>query len=171
MARWAFNVVTFTPATGQADATPLTSPGFCALIPGTSTQYIKVYEMEEQGQTSSAAGSNFMVWARDSTNAATPAGLASPNSIGPMDVNTAALAAPAVGMTAATTGPSRATSTSLAKLNMSFNPFGGILRWQAAPGCEWGQLGTATSVGESSLSNFTGGATGAQSFKVLFEIL
>ena len=141
------------------------------VLPGSASQYLKFYELEEQGQTSSAAGSNFMLWSRDSTNAATPTTLATPNSIGPLDVNTAALSAPAVGTVAATTGPSRSNSASLAKLNMSFNPFGGILRWQAAPGCEWGALGTATSVGESSLSNFTGGATGAQSFKALFEIL
>ena len=171
MARWAFNVVTFTPSTGVADGTTVGTVGFALVLPGSASQYLKFYELEEQGQGSTAAGANFMLWSRDSTNSASPAALATPNSIGPLDVNTAALSAPAVGTVSATTGPIRSTSASLAKLNMSFNAFGGILRWQAAPGCEWGALGTATSVGESSLSNFSGGATVPQSFKALFEIL
>jgi hypothetical protein len=46
---------------------------------------------------------------------------------------------------------------------------GGIYRWQAAPGEEWGQLGNTASLGESILSNFTGGGNGAVSSHTIYE--
>lgn len=172
MARWSLNVVTMTPAAGVADSVSAGITGIVGLVGGSTTQYIKVYELEEQGQTSSAAGSNFMLWARSSTAGTTLSALAAPNSLGPLDPNTAAMTAPAVGYVATTgSAPFRNGNIAVAKLNMSFNPFGGILRWQAAPGCEWGMLGNAAPNGETTLTNFTGGATGAQSFKALLEIL
>ena len=136
MAKWSLNVVTMTPGTGVADArrsAPPALPGF----PGFATQYIKVYEMEEQGQGTTAGASNFMVWARLTTVTATPTTLATPNSLGPMDPARAALAHLRLAPSPLPPGH-RARRSSLAKLNMSFNAFGGILRWQAAPGCEWG---------------------------------
>ncbi len=171
MAKWSLNIVTFIPNTGAADAVTVGTSGYVSLAGGSTTQYIKVYEMEEQGQGSAAGAANWMLWARATTLTASASILATPNSIGPLDANTAAVTAPAVGNIAAASGPYRSANTAFAKLNMSFNAFGGILRWQAAPGCEWGQVGSTAPNGESFLSNFSGGAVVAQSAKVLFEII
>jgi len=170
MSKWSFDNVTFSPSAGVADAVAVTG-GFMALGGGSATQYIKVQEIQEVGQAV-ATSANIMLWARDSTFGVTPTALATPNSMGPIDQNTAVLAAPNTAYVAAATGPQRSSSTTVAKLNMSFNAFGGILRWQAAPDEEWGIYGTSTTggAGESSLSSFTGSGTGAMGCHIIFEV-
>ncbi len=83
-----------------------------------------------------------------------------------MDAATAALAAPVLtGNTNATNKPQR--SSTLKLLNQSFNAFGGILRWVAAPGEEISIVGNTASLGELSLSSFTGStAFAGQNFQV-----
>jgi hypothetical protein len=171
MAKWSFQVVTQSPAAGVADNTNEGASGFWNLVGGSATQYIKVQEIQLNGQAV-ATSANILVWSRDTTAAGTPTALATPNSIGPMDANTAALGAPAVGTVAATTGPFRSNSASVGKLNLSMNAFGGILRWQAAPDEEWGMYGSAATNagGDSSLSSFTGSGTGAIGFHCVFEV-
>ena len=169
MSKWSFDVATQSPAAGVADNTTVGASGFWALLGGSGTQYIKVQEIQLNGQAV-ATSANILLWARDSTIAATPTTLATPNSLGPLDANTAVLAAAPAGIVAATTGPFRSNSITVAKLNMSMNAFGGILRWQAAPDEEWGMLGNTASNGESSLSAFTGSGTGAIGFHCVFEV-
>jgi hypothetical protein len=113
-----------------------------------------------------------MLWARSQQLGVTPT-LSAPSSLGPMDALTAVLSSPPVGSWAAASGPQRSVATTDAKLNMSFNAFGGILRWQAAPGEEWGQFGntSAAPLGESSLSAFTGFTPGLMGAHVIFEII
>ena len=85
-----------------------------------------------------------------------------------LDPATAALAAPPVVFNTATTKPQRSATLSL--LNLSFNAFGGIVRWVAAPGQELGMLGnTAALLGELSLSAFTGGTPGLMGSHFIFE--
>jgi hypothetical protein len=86
-----------------------------------------------------------------------------------MHPSTAALAAAPVSFVAAATGPQRSAVTTDAKLEVGLNAFGGIQRWQAAPGEEWGQLGNTASLGESILSAFTGGTPGAISAHIVYE--
>ena len=85
-----------------------------------------------------------------------------------LDGASAALAAPVkTGNTWATNKPQR--SSSLHLLNLSFNAFGGIVRWVAAPGEEIYIVGNTASVGEASLSAFTGGTPGALGAHVIYE--
>jgi hypothetical protein len=111
-----------------------------------------------------------MVFARDSTVGVGASALVSPNSNGPLDSATAALAAPQVAFTTvATTFPVRSNSVSLAKLQLGLNAFGGILRWVAAPGEQWNILGNAATAGESSLSMLNFGTAAAISSHIVYE--
>lgn len=169
MAKWSFSVGTFTPV-AVADATNFTDAGYMGLMGGSTTQIINIMEIYMGGQAG-ASSPSIMLLARDSTVQATPTALATPNSSGPLHSSTAALAAVPIGFVASTTKPQRSNSVTVGKLNLSFNAFGGIVRWLAAPGEEWSQLGNAASVGESSLSAFTGGTPGLMGAHIVFEPL
>ena len=82
---------------------------------------------------------------------------------------TAALAAPALTFVASTTKPQRSTLASAGRLNLSFNAFGGIVRWVAAPGEEWGIVGVTVNLSESSLSAFTGSSSGLMGAHIVYE--
>jgi hypothetical protein len=89
----------------------------------------------------------------------------------PLDSSTAALAAPpTIFNKAATNKPQRSASVG-GVLNLSFNAFGGIVRWVAAPGSEIGFVGQSASLGQLSLSAFTGGTTGLMGAHMIFESL
>lgn len=167
MAKFSFQVGTWTP-TAVADAANFTDGGYVALIGGSSTQLTRILEVYMGGQATSSSPC-IMTLARDSTAGATITALASPNSCGPLHPSTAALAAPVVGFVASTTKPQRSNSTSLGRLNLSFNAFGGVVRWVAPPGSEMVMLGNAASLGELSLSAFTGGTPGLMGSHIIFE--
>lgn len=155
MARWSANVTTITSA-AIADATNLTTLTFLAYQGGSSTQRSNLLEVYIGGQAAASAP-NYFLLARDSTvmvgatsNAARLAAL---------DPSTAALAAPPLSQNVgSSTLPQRSATLSL--LNLSVNLFGGIVRWVAAPGEEIGILGNTASLGEVSLSAFTGSTAG-----------
>src|ERR1019366_5975263 len=97
--------------------------------------------------------------------------LAAPNSDGPMDPATAALAAPPVSFVAASgTEPKRGT-TAVPKITLGLNAFGGIMYWVAAQGEEFVLLGNAANAGEASLSAFTGGTPGLVTAHIVYEPL
>jgi hypothetical protein len=140
---------------------------WAALGGSVPTQYIKVPEIFLVG--ANPFGSlNIMVFARDMTPGGLPATLISPASNGPLDPFTAPLASPPHAYTSSSGGlPHRATT---AKLNLSFNGWGGLLCWQAAPDEEWGIFGTAPTVGESSLSGFIGTDNGLMGCHIIYEV-
>jgi hypothetical protein len=86
-----------------------------------------------------------------------------------MDPFTAALAAPLnVGNIAATTFPQRDTANH--KMQCGLNAFGGVYFWRANRAEECPALyGTAVSIGNMSLSSFTGGTPGLISGHVIYE--
>jgi hypothetical protein len=104
---------------------------------------------------------------------AAPAGAllvsAAPAADGPMNTLTAALSSVPITCTAATTGPSRSVATTTARLNLALNAYGGIVRWVPFQTEEWGIIGVSTSISESSLSNYTGGATAPISTNIVYE--
>jgi hypothetical protein len=161
MARWSAAVGTFTPV-AVADATNFTSGGFLALQGGSGTQRSNILEVFCGGQATASAAQQ-LVLARDSTVGATLSG----GTTAALDPATAALAAPPVGFTTATTKPQR--SATLYLLNLSFNAFGGVVRWVAAPGEEIGILGNTASLGEVSLSHLSGGTPGLMGAHFIFE--
>lgn len=167
MAKRIFQAASYTP-TATADNSALANATYQSMEAGSATQQVDVLEIYLGGQATSSAV-NIMMFARNLTAATTPTALAAPNGDGPMSTGTAALAAPTVTYTAAGTGPTRTNTALTARLNLSFNAFGGIVRWLAAPGEEWQIIGTTVSVAPSSLSAFTGGSVGLMGSHIVYE--
>jgi hypothetical protein len=165
MAKWSFSNPTWT-ATVVGNASTMTANGACFLL-GSSTLFIRTYEVYLGGQATASAPM-IMVLARDSTIAATSITLGTNGSHAPLSVHSAALAAPATPGFSATTMPQRNAAFHL--LQLSYNAFGGIVRWVAAPGEEITQYGVAVNVGEISLSAHTGStASTAMSSHIVYE--
>lgn len=164
MAKWSANKPTWTP-TAVADTTNMTAGGFMALQGGSSTQVISILEVYMGGQAG-ASSPSIMVLARDSTVFSG----ATSNAVRNAAINpaTAALAAPPLAQdVGSSTLPQRSATLSL--LNLSLNAFGGIVRWTAAPGEEIGMLGNTASLGEVSLSAYTGGTPGLMGSHLIYE--
>lgn len=167
MAQRVFHASNFTP-TATADTTAMTNATYMAIKGGSSTQLIDVSEIAGMG-LAGASGAMIMQMARVSTIETTPTALASPNSDGPKHPSTAALAAAPVTFVAAAAGPQRSAVTTDGKLDLNFNAFGGIFRWQVPRGEEWSQIGNTASLGESVYSQFTGGSSNAISAHIVYE--
>lgn len=165
MAKWSFKKATWTPV-AVADTTNFTDAGYMGLMGGSTTQRLSIIEIYMGGQAA-ASSPTLMIFSRDSTVQATPTALGAGESNAAFDPSTAALAAPMVAFTASTTKPQRAATLGL--LNVSFNAFGGIVRWVAAPGEEIGVLGNTASLGEVSLSAYTGGTPGLMGAHIIYE--
>jgi hypothetical protein len=167
MAKRSLGLTTITP-TATADTTNLVDATYFGVIQGgSSSQRINILEVFMGGQAGSSAPS-IMLLSRDTTVAATVS-LGTGQTDAPLDAATAALAAaPVVGNTA-TTKPQRSATAHL--LNLSFNAFGGIVRWVAAPGEEISIVGNTQPLGEVSLSAFTGGTTGLMGGHIIYEPL
>lgn len=167
MAKRSFSAATWTP-TATADTTNLANSTFMSIGASGATAGLQVMEIYIGGQAS-ASSINIMQFARDSTLVATPTALAAPNSDGPLDSRTAALAAVPITAVQAGTAPQRSAATTAARLALSLNAFGGIVRWVAAPGEEWGITGVTVNISESSLSAFTGGSVGLIGSHIVYE--
>lgn len=167
MAKWTGKSSTWT-ATAVADATNYVNLQFMALQGGSTTQRIALSEVFIGGQAASSAPA-IMIVARDSTVGASPTALTTGESNAALDPATAALAAPQVFFTQAGTKPQR--SATLGLLNLSFNAFGGVVRWVAAPYEELWILGNALNAGEISLSAFTGTTAGLVGTHFVYEPL
>lgn len=165
MAKWSFVSEGFTP-TAVADTSNFTDNGYMGLMGGSTTQRIDIQEVMISGLAAAAAATP-MVLSRDSTVQATPTALTTAQSNAALDPATAALAAAQVAFTASTTKPQR--SATLAKLALGLNAFGGIIRWVAAPGSEFKILGNTASLGEASLSCYTGGSPGLVMAHIIYE--
>ena len=154
--------------TGTADTVALLDNTYLGLIQGGSTtQQVKIMEVEMGGLAGASAPSP-MTLARDSTVGGTVV-LGTGARDAALDAATAALAAPPVVGNSATIDPQR--SATLHLMELAFNAFGGIVRWVAAPGEEISIVGNTASLGEVSLSAFTGGTTGLMSSHIIYEPL
>ena len=124
------------------------------------------------GQAASTAPL-IMLLGRDSTVVGTPTALSTPNSNGPTDATAGVLTAPAVGAITGGTQAQRSNSVTLGKLNFTFNAFGGIVRVNYANTADrFGILGNTASLGEMSLSSFTGStAASAIGAHIIYETL
>lgn len=167
MAKRIVSVTTITP-TATADTVNLVDATYPFLVQGGSpTQRVNILEIYEGGQAGSSTPT-LMILSRDSTVAVT-------NSYGTgatdaaMDASTAALAAPPLTGNTNSTKPQR--SSSLHLLNLSFNAFGGVVRWVAPPGEEISVIGNTASLGEVSFSAFTGGTPGPMGGHLIYEAI
>lgn len=170
MSKRMFQQSTWTP-TQQADG--VLTGSWMAIKGGSTTDILKIGKIICAGQASSSA-INALCLARSSTLAITPTALALPNSDGPANANATAPGTAPVAFIAASTAPNRSPAVTLARLNIVFNAFGGIMTWQTNPGSEeeWTSVGsTTTSNSESVLSAYNVGAPGAMSGEFFYEVL
>ena len=166
MTKWAFSNPFWTP-TAVADTATMTANGACFLQGGSATQKLLVSEIKVDGLAAATAINN-LVFARSSTIAVTAITLGTNGKNAPLDVFAANLAAVQVPGFSATTMPQRAATLHL--IPISINTFGGIERWVAYPGEEITIYGTATSIGEASLSNTNlTGTPGAMTSLIVYE--
>jgi len=169
MAKRSVSVTTQTP-TATADTTNLVDATYPFILQGGSaTQRSNIIEVYLGGQAGSSSPT-FWVLARDSQVATGANSNGAGQNDAALDAATAALAAPALtGNTNATNKPQR--SSTLKLLNLSINGFGGVVRWVAAPFEEISVVGNTASLGEISLSAFTGGTPGAFGSHMIYETL
>ena len=167
MAKWSFSSQGFTPV-AVLDGAAYQDNGYMGLMGGSTTQRIDVSDVYIAGLATSSAPTP-MVLGRDTTVQATPTALTTAQSNAALDPATAALAAAQVAFTASTTKPQR--SATLAKWILGLNAFGGIVRYAAAPGAEMRLLGNTASLGEVSLSCYTGGTPGLIGASIIYEPL
>lgn len=168
-----FEVGSFTPGVGAADNVTETGT-IMAILGGTSTQMSFVDEVYMGGLAASTAPM-IMMLARNSTIGATPTALAanSGNSFGPLHPSAGVLTSPPTGYIAASTLPTRSGSVTLGRKTFAFNAYGGMVRVNYANTQDrFGILGNTASLGELSLSSFTGStAASAISGHILLETL
>lgn len=168
MARRIFQVPNYTP-TATADTTNLANNTFQAIGANGTGTGLRVSEIRITGLATST-GVALMMFARDSTLAGTPTALAAPVSDGPVHTLTGALSSAMITFNFVTTTPNqRSAAVTAARLNLGLNTFGGISAWYGGPGEEWGIVGTAVNLSESSLSAFTGGSPGAVMSHIVYE--
>ena len=151
-------------ATAVADATNQTDAQHHTIQGGSSTQMSRIIDVVVGGLASSSAP-QILALARNSTVGATLSG----GRQAALHPSVAALSAPPVSFTTSTTKPQR--SSTLWLLSLSFNAYGGQIRWIAAPDEEASLLGNTASLGEVGLSAFTGSTAGAISDTIIFEPL
>jgi len=157
---------TITP-TATADTTNFVDATYpFAIQGGTATMRVAVSEVYLGGQAGASAPTIILL-GRDSTIGATLSAGANMTDAA-LDPAHGALGTPAVVFNTATTKPQR--SATLGQLlNLSFNAFGGIVRWVAPPGSEVFLVGNTASLGELSLSAFTGGTPGLLGAHMIYE--
>ncbi len=173
MSVYNFSAGNWTP-TATGDGTTLANGTYMAIQNGASgsTNRTNINEVLITGEATSSAPT-FMVLARDSTIGTSLTSLAAPNSNGPQDPSSPALATGYVALAYVAqsgTAPQRSNSASLSRLRFSFNAYGGIVKWNPwSANMTFAILGASASNGEASLSAFTGGTVGQISSHILYE--
>jgi hypothetical protein len=155
--------------TAVADTTAFTDNGYAFFLQGgNSTMQLKINEIYIGGEATSASTVVTAKFARDSTVGATSIGAGTLRNAVTDATNTAPGTVAVFGQVS-TTKPQRSSTLHLASL--SFNAFGGVTRMQCRPGEEFSTIGASASLGEVSLSAFTGSGVGPCSGYVKYELV
>jgi hypothetical protein len=175
MARRIISDQTLTP-TATADGANLVDNTYPAVVQGgSSTQINYIWEISLTGQAASSSSPTFMLLGGDSQVGTGSNTRGAGQKDAPMNPASAALAAIALtGNQFATNKPQRSSTVGL--LNCSLNAFGGVYFWRANRLEEAialiGNVAPATgTLGEASLSAFTGGTPGAIGTHLIYESL
>ncbi len=166
MARWSATFPGGWTPTAIADTTNITDSTHHTIQGGSTTQRGELREVFLSGLATASAPTYTFLGRTSTVGATLTAGrLAS------LDPATAALAAPPVSYQVATTKPQRSSTLGML-LNLGFNSFGGIVRWVNGPDEIVSYLGNTASLGELSISGFTGSSASASiGSTVIFETL
>lgn len=167
MAKYSLMMTSVTPS-GIADGADLTDGQYFGLIHGaSSTQRVKIHEVMLGGQAPSVSSPTNWVLSRDSVLASgVTMGAGLSNAL--IDASASGVSSPPVVGNVASSKPQRSAGQHL--LNLSFNAYGGLVRWLAAPGEEITLVGNSSSLGELSLSVLPGGAPGACGGHIIYEV-
>lgn len=169
MAKRLFTAQGMTSGTGTATNSLLTTSQYMALKGGSSTQRIDIIEVLLAGFASSSAAAP-MYLGHASVIETTPTALATATaSDGPMDSSAGALSSAPVSFIAAATQPTTTNNTTDPRLNLGLNFNGGIIRWVAAPGAQWTQLGNTATLGESYLAAGPSATSATFSGHIMYE--
>lgn len=164
--RFSSSVISMVPE-ARADTSNMTDAKYIAIASNATTEFGRVLEVYEGGEATSSTV-NIMSFGRDSTIGATLS-FATIAGFGPVTLDArSAVATQGVAFNTATTKPQRS-ATLGHLLTLSFNAFGGIVRWVAAPEEEINYYSNAASTNELSLSGFTGSGLGAMSAHIISE--
>lgn len=162
--RLAAAIPTWTPV-AVADTVAMTTLGFQAIQGGVAGQRSEVREIYLGGQAG-ASSPTFMVFGRDSTVGGATLTAAR---LAPIDAMAVLIANPPVNFqTTSGAFPQRSATLGML-LNLSFNAFGGIVRWYCGPDETIATSGATASLGELSLSAFTGGTPGLLGSNIVIE--
>lgn len=165
MALRSLNITTFTP-TATADTTNLANLTHLTIQGSTATERNVINEIQMGGQAI-VSSPCILVLARHSTVGATPTlGTGAKDAV----TDGSSATGTARGFTNAVTTFSQRSAT-LGLLNLTFNAFGGIVKWFASnvPGKDIAIVGNTASLGEAGLSCFTGGTVGAMGGHIIYE--
>jgi hypothetical protein len=167
MAKRAFTNPSWTPTAVGHTAT-MTANGACFIQGGSTTQRVRIHEISISGMAASTSSPMLFLFGRDSTVAATAITLGTNGMDAFHTSASAALAAPTVPGFSATTMPQR--SATLGGLKApAFNGYGGIYKWQTTDGDVLDTVGNTASLGELSLSCFTGSTASLVSSEIIYE--
>jgi hypothetical protein len=158
--------------TATADTTNLVDSSYPFALQGASgTQETHISEVYIGGQATSSAPT-FMVLGRDSQIATGSLTADATLNDASLAAATAALAAAVATFNKAATNKPQRSVTLGCLANLSFNAFGGITKWVAlTAGHEIVMVGNTASLGEISLSAFTGGTAGLLGAHCIYETL
>jgi len=160
--RYAAGIPTWTPV-AVADTTNFTDGGH-QTVQGVASTRFELREVYLGGQAG-ASSPSIMVLGRTSTVGATLTALR----FASLDGHTNAPASLPTNYGASTTKPQRSATLGML-LNLSFNAFGGIVRWYMGPDEVLAFFGAAASLGECSLNAFTGGTPGLLGSNLVIEV-
>lgn len=162
--RYAAAIASWTP-TATADAPTALVDNSHHTIQGVASTRMELREVYLGGQAG-ASSPTFMVLGRTSTVGATLTALR----FAALDGHTNAPAALPTSYAVATTKPQRSATLGML-LNLSFNAFGGVVRWVNGPDEIIASFGNAASLGELSLNAFTGGTPGLLGSNIIVDVL
>jgi hypothetical protein len=167
MARWSSTVPSWTVA-ATADATNLADATHHTLRGGSATQRGEVREVYEGGLATASAPSIMLMGRISSLATGALSGAARLATLDPSsNTNT-----PPLAYTTSATNKAQRSATAGALVNLSFNAYGGLVRWYAGPDENVTFLGAAVDLGDMSLSAFTGSSgTGVISSTIIFEVV
>lgn len=170
MSKRSFASNNWTTGAGTADNAQVTSGSYQSLDPGSASQIIQVQEIFIGGLSTSSAVQNMQFRRTGTAGTGGASALASPNSDGPLNTFAAAIVSiPIAAVAYVTNQPIPTNTATIARLNLPFNSFGGIVRWTAFPGEEFWMIGTGNNQA-ATLSNNTGSASGSVSSHLIYEL-
>lgn len=169
MAKRSFSahVLTFT---ATSDSTRPANDTFMAINAGGANERLVVDEIYWAGLATTSAVS-LIHFCRVVDAGTTTTALASPVSDGPIDGAGYTLTSPTGAYTKCTTNPVSSIAATDARLELGGNAFGGIVKWNPAPGYSWCINGNTTQTSMLRATNLGSGGSPTVTAHILYERL